>query len=234
MKLGIMQPYFLPYIGYWQLMNAVDRYVVYDDVNYINRGWINRNRILIRGNPAYFNLPMSGASQNKLIREIGVDHESRILEKNLKTVEMAYKKAPCFDAVFPLMQKILSGKEESLSGFLFDSIKIICDYLEIDTELLLSSGLNKNNALKGEDKILEICTVLGASEYYNAIGGRELYSYERFRERGIQLKFVKTDRIEYTQFGNEFQPNLSILDVMMFNPVPEIRKMLEKYTLITD
>ena len=76
--------------------------------------------------------------------------------------------------------------------------------------------------------------MLGASEYYNAIGGRELYSYERFRERGIQLKFVKTDRIEYTQFGNEFQPNLSILDVMMFNPVPEIRKMLEKYTLITD
>ena len=140
MKLGIMQPYFLPYIGYWQLMNAVDRYVVYEDVNYINRGWINRNRILIRGNPAYFNLPMSGASQNKLIREIGVDHESRILEKNLKTVEMAYKKAPCFDAVFPLMQKILSGKEESLSGFLFDSIKIICDYLEIDTELLLLPG----------------------------------------------------------------------------------------------
>lgn len=234
MKLGIMQPYFLPYIGYWQLMNAVDRYVIYDDVNYINRGWINRNRILIGGKTAYFNLPLSGASQNKLILEIKVNHDSKLLKKNLKTVEIAYKKAPCFDAVFPLILKIMSGKEESLSGFIFDSIKIICDYLEIGTELILSSSLKKNSALKGEDKILEICTVLGASEYYNAVGGRELYSYEHFRQKGIQLKFIKTDMIEYMQFKNEFQPNLSILDVMMFNPAPEIRKMLERYTLITN
>ena len=91
MKLGIMQPYFLPYIGYWQLLNAVDQYVIYDDVNFINRGWINRNRILINGKPAYFNLPVLGASQNKLIREIKVNPDKKLMDKNLKTIELAYK-----------------------------------------------------------------------------------------------------------------------------------------------
>lgn len=234
MKLGIMQPYFLPYIGYWQLLNAVDRYVVYDDVNFIKRGWINRNRILIEGKPAYFTLSILEASQNKRINEIKVNQDKKLLYKNMKTVELVYKKAPCFSEVFALLEKIMDSREEYLSRFIFDSIRMICDYLEIKTELLVSSALEKNNALKGEDKVLEICSLLGADEYYNAIGGRALYSCEHFRSKGIELKFVKTDPIEYPQFKNEFQPNLSILDVMMFNSVPEIKKMLERYTLITD
>ncbi len=232
MKLGIMQPYFLPYIGYWQLLNAVDRYVIYDDVNFINRGWINRNRILIGGKPAYFNLPVLGASQNKLIKDIQVNHDRRLLNKSLKTIELTYKKAPFFEAVFPLMVLILNCRQESLSDFLQNSIELICQYLEIETGLVVSSALKKNNDLKGEEKILEICSLLKVSEYYNAIGGWKLYSSERFREKGIELKFLKTAPIVYTQFNNEFQPNLSILDVMMFNPVPKIKKMLEQYTLI--
>lgn len=233
MKLGIMQPYFLPYIGYWQLLNAVDQYVIYDDVNFINRGWINRNRILINGKPAYFNLPVLGASQNKLIREIKVNHDKKLKDKNLKTIELAYKKAPYFSAVFPEVKRIMESEEESLSGFILDSIKIICSYLGIHTELFVSSSLKKNNALKGQDKVLEICSVMGAAKYYNAIGGQKLYSYEKFAEQGIHLYFLKSDDIEYAQFNNEFQQNLSILDVMMFNSVSEIREILEKYTLIT-
>ena len=232
-KLGIMQPYFLPYIGYWQLLNAVDQYVIYDDVNFINRGWINRNRILINGKTAYFNLPVLGASQNKLIREIKVNHDKKLKDKNLKTIELAYKKAPYFSAVFPEVKRIMESEEESLSGFILDSIKIICSYLGIHTELFVSSSLKKNNALKGQDKVLEICSVMGAAEYYNAIGGQKLYSYEKFAEQGIHLYFLKSDDIEYAQFNNEFQQNLSILDVMMFNSVSEIREILEKYTLIT-
>ena len=232
MKLGIMQPYFMPYIGYWQLLNAVDTYVIYDDVNYINRGWINRNRILIDGKPAYFNIPMLKASQNKLINEIEVNHDRKLLEKNLKTVEMAYKKAPYFKEVFPLVDVIMNSKEKDLSAFITNSLKVICHYLKIETEFLISSKLKKNNDLKGQDKILEICSILQATEYYNAIGGQELYSYDRFSEKGIQLKFLKPNPIEYIQFKNKFQPNLSILDVMMFNSVTEIKELLREYTLI--
>lgn len=232
MKLGIMQPYFLPYIGYWQLMNAVDTYVIYDDVNYINRGWVNRNRILIGGKPFYLNVPMRKASQNKKINEIEVDHSGPNLKKNLKTVEMAYKKAPYFSEVFPLFAAMMNSEKIILSEFLEDSIRMICSYLEIETKLMVSSSLEKNNVLKGEDKVLDLCTRLRADQYYNAIGGQKLYSYDAFQERGIELKFLQTDPIEYKQFQNEFQPNLSILDVMMFNSAAEVRRMLMEYTLI--
>lgn len=233
MKVGIMQPYFLPYIGYWQLLNAVDEYVIYDDVNFIKQGWINRNRILVDGKPFYFNLPMLGASSNKRINEIRVNQSGKLLNKNLRTIEMAYRRAPYFSQVYPLMRKIMNDNEEILSCFILDSIKLICEYIGIKTTILVSSSLKKNNTLKGKDKVLHICSLLGATEYYNAIGGRTLYSFSQFEERGIKLNFLQTDPIEYLQFGNDFQPNLSILDVMMFNPVTRIREMLEQYTLVT-
>ena len=231
-KLGIMQPYFLPYIGYWQLLNAVDTYVIYDDVNFIKGGWINRNRILIDGRPAYLNVPLLRASCNKRINEIAVDHSGLMLKKHLKTVEMAYKKAPYFSEVFPLVTAVMGSEKKSLSGFLEDSIRIVCSYLSIDTTLIVSSSLKKNSTLKGQDKILDLCSRLEADQYYNAIGGQKLYSYDVFREHGIELKFLQTDPIEYAQFQNEFQPNLSILDVMMFNSAAKIQEMMTKYTLI--
>lgn len=234
MKLGIMQPYFLPYIGYWQLLNAVDKYIIYDDVNYINRGWVNRNRILQDEKIIYFNVPLLKASQNKLISEIEVNHDTKIKIKNLRTVELAYKKAPYFKDVFPLITEITENTEMYLSQYLAESIKIICDYLGITTELILSSSIKKDIELKGEDKILEICRLLHATEYYNAVGGQELYSYEHFEKQNMQLKFIKTNSIEYSQFKGEFQPNLSILDVMMFNSVEEIQRMLSEYTIITE
>lgn len=234
MKLGIMQPYFLPYIGYWQLLNAVDKYVIYDDVNYINRGWINRNRILINGKPAYFNIPMRKASQNKLINEIEINHDKKIFSRLLRTIELSYKKAPYYSSVYPLIRELFECEQPYLSGFIANSITQICSYLNIHTELYMSSLIEKNHTLKGQDKILDICTRMKASEYYNAIGGRKLYDCDEFQKKGISLKFLKTNSFSYTQFGNEFQDNLSILDIMMFNSVNDIKKMLEEYILITD
>ncbi len=231
MKVGIMQPYFVPYIGYWQLMNAVDMYVVYDDVNYINRGWINRNRILVEGQPKYFNVPMTGASQNKRIFEVKVNHDSKLIEKNLRMIECAYRRAPFYQEVYDLLEKILYCGKNDLGSYIMCSFHTICAYLKIETELIFSSSLDKNNDLRGKDKIISICELLKATEYYNAIGGKELYSKEEFGERGIALRFVRTDKIEYPQFGNEFQPNLSIIDVMMFNSVERIQEMLSMYTL---
>lgn len=234
MKLGIMQPYFFPYIGYWQLMNAVDKYVVYDDVNFIKGGWINRNRILLHNQPQYFNVQMKGASSFKLINEILINNNELNVNKNLKTIYMAYHKAPHYIQVYPIIEKILRFQTDNLAEYVINSIMVIADFLNIQTEIIISSNLLKNNDLKGKEKVKEICKILGATEYYNAIGGMELYSFDEFRKNGINLSFLKTNKIIYKQFNNEFIPNLSILDVMMFNSQDEIKAMLNEFTLIKE
>ena len=234
MRLGIMQPYFFPYIGYWQLINAVDQYVVYDDIQFIKGGWINRNRILLDGQIKYFNVPMLGASPNKLINEISVNTNPKLANKNLRVIEGAYKKAPYFNKIFPLLREIICSSQENLAQYLFKSIQIICSYLDIRTRLILSSELPKDCSLKGQEKILTICRLLGASEYYNAIGGRELYDFKLFKASNIVLKFLKPDTIFYHQFDADFQENLSIIDIMMFNSKEQIGEMLNQYTLIEE
>lgn len=233
MKVGIMQPYFLPYIGYWQLMNAVDKYVVYDDVNYIKRGWINRNRILVEGQPKYINIPIKDVSQNRLIYETTVGDDKNLIAKNLRMIEHAYKKAPFFGKVYPQVECIFNCNQKSIPMFIMNSFEIIGSYLGIETELILSSNIKKDCSLRGQDKILAICECLHADEYYNAIGGQTLYSREAFEMKGIKLSFLQTGAIEYKQFENEFQSNLSILDVMMFNSREQIRQMLNEFTLVT-
>lgn len=232
MKVGIMQPYFFPYIGYWQLMNAVDKYVIYDDVNFIKGGWINRNKILMNGNAKMINLKMNGASPNKLINELEAAGDAIYNKKLLKTIEACYSKAPYYLDVFFIIEKIINNEEKNLAKYLEFSIRTISEYLSINTEIIVSSTINKNNNLRGQAKVIEICKILGADEYYNAIGGQELYSYEDFLANRIELKFLKTDNIEYGQFKNEFTPNLSIIDVMMFNSIEDIKKMLHQYELL--
>lgn len=232
MKLGIMQPYFMPYIGYWQLMNAVDKYVIYDDVNFIKGGWINRNRILMNDEAKMINLKMNGASPNKHINEVESAGDVVYNKKLLKTIESCYKKAPYFLDVYPVIEKIINNEQKNLAKYLEYSIRQICKYLTISTELIVSSSINKNNDLKGQDKVIEICNVLGANEYYNAIGGQELYSYSNFNTHGVKLSFLKTGIIEYQQFNNEFISNLSIIDVMMFNSVEKIKNKLDIYELL--
>ena len=234
MKLGIMQPYFFPYIGYWQLINAVDKYVIYDDVNFIKGGWINRNKILMNNEGKMINLQMKGASSNKLINEVEVAGDMVYNKKLLKTIESCYKKAPHFDDVYPILKKIINNEERNLAKWLEYSIREISRYLCMNTEIIMSSSIKKNNNLKGQDKVIEICKLTNATEYYNAIGGMELYSYETFRKNEINLKFVKTQLIEYKQFNNEMIHNLSIIDVLMFNSVDKIGEMLDRFELIEE
>lgn len=230
-KVGIMQPYFLPYIGYWQLMNAVDKYVILDDVNYINRGWINRNRILVNGEPKYLTIPLQGASQNKKINDILIGGDPSDLAKNLRKVESSYKKAPYFEQVFPIVEQILTSDEKWISQYNYNTFRLIGAYLDIDTEIYFSSELDKDDTLKGQDRILDICKRLGATQYYNAVGGKQLYSAEAFAKEQIRLHFLETETITYKQFDSDFQPNLSILDVMMFNSPEQIQEMLHKFVL---
>lgn len=231
MRIAIMQPYFFPYIGYFQLINAADKFIILDDVNFINRGWINRNRILVNGADKLFTMPLKDASQNKLIKDIEILADRAEKEKMVKTIEFAYKKAPLFSHAFPLLQQIIFQEDKNLSYFLYKSLVILNEYLGIKTEIVRSSSVYGNADLKGQEKILDICTKENAYEYINPIGGTELYDKQRFAEKNIALYFLKSGEIQYLQFKNEFIPWLSIIDVIMFNPVPKIQEYLKRYTL---
>ena len=229
MKLAIMQPYFLPYIGYFQLINAVDTFVLYDDVNFINKGYINRNSILLNNKAHLFTLELIGASQNKLINQIAIgDNKNKIL----KTLEHSYKKAPFFKDSFEIIEKIFLNNETNIARFIGDSLVNICNYLEIKTKIIYSSDIEKNNNLKGQAKILEICKILNAKKYINPIGGLELYNKSDFEKEALNLNFIKTKPITYKQFNNDFVANLSIIDIMMFNSKNDIKKMLKMFDLI--
>ena len=229
MKLGIMQPYFMPYIGHFQLINAVDRYVVYDDVNYIKGGWVSRNNILMNGERKLFTVTLKGASPNKLFSEIEILDDFKKFER---TLQGCYAKAPYFKETMGLLQNIFAYPNKNLAQFLLNSYRENFLYLSIDTELILSSDLEKDCSLKGQDKVIDICKHLKANTYINAIGGQELYDKNDFKSNGIDLKFLQTQDIVYPQFQNEFVSNLSIIDVMMFNSTEEIHEMLDKYELI--
>ena len=227
-----MQPYFFPYIGYFQLINAVDTYVVYDDVNYIKGGYVNRNSILVDGKARYMNVELKKASQNRHINKIEITNNKKSSNKLLKTIERNYKKAPYYEEVYNMFYNIMNKEYSSIADINVESIKRICEYLDINTKILLSSDIDKDNSLKAQDKIIDICKRLSADKYYNAIGGRKLYDVDEFLKNNIELRFIKSKDIIYKQFDNEFVSNLSILDVMMFNSIEKIREYLDMYYLI--
>jgi len=232
MKLGIMQPYFLPYIGYFQLLNAVDKYVIYDNIQYTKKGWINRNRILQNGKDTFITLPLEKDSDYLDIRERSI---SQHFDKNklLNPIKESYRKSPCYIDVIVLVENIINFNDNNLFNFIYHSISQICSYLDIKTEIIVSSGIGIDHSLKGKEKVISICKTIGAKNYINAIGGKELYSVDEFEKENISLRFLKTKPIEYKQFDNEFISNLSILDVLMFNPVETVKKMLGEYSLIS-
>ena len=229
MKLGIMQPYFTPYIGYFQLMKAVDKYVVYDDVNYIKGGWANRNHILINGEKEMFTVTLQKASQNKLFNEIVIGDD---FKKLMKTLQMNYSRAINFDQTMVLMERIISFPNKQLAVFIANSFREILSYLSVETEILMSSEIPKDNSLRGKDKIIQICEILGADTYYNAVGGKNLYDQEEFREHGITLNFVDSLPQVYSQLHTrEFVSGLSMIDVLMNNTKDKVNSLLESYQI---
>jgi hypothetical protein len=229
MKIGIMQPYLFPYIGYFQLIKSVDIFVIYDDVNFIKQGWITRNRILLNGSEFLFKIIVKGASSFKKINEIEVVNSNH---KLISTIQQAYIKAPYFEEVYPLLTDVLLHKETNLGRFLRNTLNATLEYLGISVSVIVSSEIEKDPMLKGDDKVIMICKLLNGSGYINAIGGQSLYSKEKFTENGLTLNFIKSKPIVYSQFKNQFIPWLSIIDVMMFNSPDEINNMLNQYDLI--
>jgi len=233
MKIAIMQPYLFPYLGYFQLIKAVDIFVFYDDVNYINRGWINRNRILSNGKELLFTLPLKEASQNKLINEINSDISEKWKTKFFKTLHLSYSKAPYFKEVYDLIKSCLDCSNGNISSIAITSIINASNYLNLNTSFEVSS--DKYADSKGLDRahrLIEICKRNKVTTYINAIGGSDLYEKGYFNENKIELSFIKPKEIKYKQFKNDFVPWLSIIDVLMFNSVEQVNEMLDQYELL--
>lgn len=232
-KVAIMQPYFVPYIGYFQLMNAVDEFVIYDNIQYTKRGWINRNRILVNGKDQYFSLPLKKDSDFKNVNERFLLDDFELEKvKLLRKLKGAYQKAPFFDETYLLLEKIFFFDSKNLFEFIFNSINQFADILGIKSKITVSSTIEINHNLKSEDKVIAICKKLNAKIYINPAGGVKLYSSNRFKKEGLKLLFADSIISEYKQFENIFVPRLSIIDVLMFNDISDVKKMIENVKII--
>lgn len=228
-----MQPYFLPYIGYFQLIKSVDEFILYDNIQYTKKGWINRNRILVNGSDRLITLPVKKDSDylNVVDREIS-DTWNTDKKSLLNLIKSSYSKAPYFRETYELLEECLAVEHTNLFEFIHQTLLKINRYVEIETPITISSSISIDHSLKSEEKVLSLCKAVGATMYINAIGGQHLYSKDRFAAHKIQLQFIKSDTIQYSQFSNNFVPWLSIVDVLMFNSKQDIIRYLNSYTLI--
>ncbi len=232
LRIAIMQPYLFPYIGYFQLINAVDKFVLLDNVNFIKRGWINRNRILVNGKEHLISVPLKKASQNQKIKDVRLVLDTSWQKKFLETIRHSYHRSPYFTKVYPLIEAVMSSAETHIAGLARESIAAINDYLGIPTKIIPTSSHYHNDELKAAHKILDICKKEGAKEYINPIGGIDLYDESFFRHEGITIHFLKPGNINYKHFNNNFIPNLSIIDVLMFNSVSAVQGLLSHYSMV--
>jgi hypothetical protein len=234
MKLAIMQPYLFPYIGYFQLMNLADEFIIYDNIQFSKKGWINRNRILLNGKDTYITFPLKKDSDYLDIKDRYLaDSWTSDRKKMLNKITEAYNKAPYFSTAYPVIEKSISFDENNLFRFILNSLSLLKEYLSLKTSFVISSSIPIDHTLKSEQKVLEICKVRGATEYINPIGGLDLYNKKTFKANGIDLRFMKTGNIIYPQYNNKFAEHLSIIDVMMFNSKEKIQQYLDhSYELV--
>jgi hypothetical protein len=234
MTLAIMQPYLFPYVGYFQLIQAVDKFVFYDDVNFIKQGWINRNRILQANEAVYFTLPVKSISSFTKICDTQIDEKSFPLWRNkfLKTLQYNYTKAPYFTQAFSIIENVLTADTLLINNLAKESIIAIADYIGIETTFNPSSSMYNNQHLSSQARVIDICIKENASTYINMPGGAALYNETDFANEKIKLNFIKSKIPAYKQFNDTFQPGLSIIDVMMFCSKEQIKEMMNEFFLL--
>ncbi len=233
MKVAIMQPYFFPYIGYFQLIAANDVFVLHDDVQYIKGGWVNRNRILLNGEGRMITFPVQKEAYHLPINARNYVDDKQARRDIINLVREAYARAPCYQQVFPVLEELLMFEDRNVARFNENLIRRIAGYMGLDCRIITSSGMEKDDSLAGEQRVLDICRRLGATDYTNPIGGTGLYSQEAFQQSGISLHFLEARDERYEQGAGTWVPFLSIIDVLMFNSVAETRQLLTSYRLLT-
>jgi hypothetical protein len=227
LKIAIMQPYLFPYVGYFQLISEADRFVFFDDVNFINKGWINRNRLLFSGEVKYFTVPISGASQNSLICDILISNDKSWEGKIEKSIRQSYSKAPYFRQVFDLIYPVLFGGHTMIGEMAKESVQKVSNYLSISVEFVSTSKVYQNKSLKSENRIRDICRKEKSDAYINLNGGRDIYNSANFAVDEIKLTFIGSRLSTYPQFSSSFAPGLSIIDVLMHNSPTQVLELLK-------
>jgi hypothetical protein len=256
MKLAIMQPYFFPYLGYYQTISAVDKYMLYDNLAYIKEGWVNKNRLLVvNGEPVYFLVHVKNKSSFKKIREIELVDNRHWREKMLKSIFMNYKRRPFFNEVYPLVEGVINEEVRLLTDLNAKSIFDVAKFLEIKTEITTDTSkyadleeklandvmelsarfptIRLRNPQVKVIRVLEICRAEGAETFINAWGGQALYDKEEFAQNNIELFFIRTDAYSYPQSTKVFHPHLSIVDVLMNCGKEGTQELLGQYTLVS-
>lgn len=235
MKVALMQPYFFPYLGYYQLINSVDEFVIFDKAQYVRRSWMNRNRILNEHKESVFiNVPISKASRETKIKDILINNNINWQEKLFDQL-LYYKKAPYFNSVLDLLNDCLSNNSHTnLSEFNTKILKKTCELLSINTDIsILSEKLPTiESADMADEWGIKVSKALNATTYINAIGGKGFYNQQKYQDSGLGILFIKPSLSSYKQIDKHFVPGLSIIDVMMFNDLNTIKDMVEIQELI--
>jgi hypothetical protein len=227
-----MQPYFFPYLGYFQLLHAADRFVFYDDVAYIKGGWINRNRLLARREPQYFSVPILDASSFRPICETRFDAANeRWKHKMMSTFAQSYADAPFRGPTLELIERVLGSPGDLIGDLARASVAAVLDHVGVRRDVVPTSSVYGNAVLKGQARVIDVCIREGATDYLNTPGGRSLYAARDFREAGVALWFLVPSLPPYPQRGAEFHPGLSILDALMWCPREQVAEMMADYSL---
>lgn len=234
MKLAIMQPYLFPYIGYFQLINYVDKWIVFDDTQYISKGWVNRNRILhpdIQKEWQYFTIPLKKHSRDSRIKDISINEQIDWRQELLGKLSSYKRKAPHYSETMEFVYECIEYKNESLSEWLIHSLKTTCEYLQIvfDYSVFSPDDINTEKVRHAGQWALEIADAVGAKEYINPHGGYSIFIEDEFIERGIELRFLKPGLTPYVQRRGCFTSGLSIIDIMMWNDRGTIHEMLSDF-----
>lgn len=234
MKIGIMQPYFFPYLGYFSLIKHTEKWIFFDTVQHIKKGWINRNRVLKpKEGWQYIVVPVDRSTKGALIKDVLIDESKFWDEKILAQLEHYKKSAPYYRDVIDFLEDCFSYKINKLSSLNIHLLENTCNYLKIDMDYEIYSEMNLEiEDISGPgDWALRISQAVGADTYINPPGGVDIFDKNKYKGNGIDLQFLKVNLCKYSQKRSSFEEALSIIDVMMFNSIEEINKMLDNYEI---
>jgi hypothetical protein len=232
-RVGVMQPYFLPHLSYFQLIANTDVFCLHDKVKYTKQSWINRNRFVINGKIQYITIPLRSSSDYNLINEKEIS-ETFDIKSLIKLIELNYKKSPNFHEVFPLLIEILSFKNSNLFSFLENSIVQLSGHLELKTKIIRCSDTGYDQNLTKSAMVVEICKKLGAGVYTNSEGGISLYNPQDFLHNGILLQFSKRMEFSYTNSLGQADSSLSVIDTLMWADKKKLIQSLHEMELVLE
>jgi hypothetical protein len=233
-KVGIMQPYFFPYLGYFSLIKHTDTFILLDTVQYMRHGWIERNRILKQGDGwLYVKVPLIKDSRESLIKDIKLDKNQPWATKVKAQMQVYRKTAPYYSSVAPLIEEVLAREYEGITELNKASMGIVCDYLGIENDIRVFSEMDVNivDPNAPDEWALNICIAMDIKEYWNPPGGRSFFDKSKYDKAGVKIRFHEIEPYIYNQGNREFEPGLSAIDTLMFNSINDINGMLDKYEL---